>query len=235
MIWPRRRPWGKWAVEHGHLPVNPFAKVKPVGRVRRGPESKPQLRIDEARLWCRKALELAQMETDHSEWDRARREGGAMALTALYMGPRASEIAHREVRDLDDRGPDGLPRVLHIERAKTWRGNRILDIPAFLRPILARCARDKLPTAKLFAVKSREGVRYWVRRICKLAGVSMVCTHSLRGLRATLDALAGRRLRDTADDLGHHESETRQSYVDPAALERAATDRVFRVLEGGRR
>lgn len=42
-----------WAQEHGYVPANPFAQVRPVGKVRAG---KPQLRIGEARRFSVEAL-----------------------------------------------------------------------------------------------------------------------------------------------------------------------------------
>ena len=98
------------------LARNPLDEVVGVGKRRHG---KAQLRIDEARRWQAKALELA----DQGE------AGAVAAMMSLVMGMRASEIVSRVVRDLDDDG-----RLLWIPETKTEAGKRTLPVPEFLQP-----------------------------------------------------------------------------------------------------
>ncbi len=91
----------EFAIKQDMCRNNPFASVTPIGRKRVG---KPQLRIDEARRFEQKAIELAQA-------------GDAAALGALLMlhlGLRQGEVAARIARDVDDEG-----RVLWVPSGKT--------------------------------------------------------------------------------------------------------------------
>ena len=114
---------------------------------------------------------------------------GVMALT---MGLRASEILKRKVRDLDeDCG------ILWIDHGKTRNAKRHLRIPAFFRPHLRNLIESQLQDTFVF-LSTRPGMpfRYgslWatVQRLCKLADTTAVCTHSLRGLYATLAVESG--------------------------------------------
>ncbi|MBI2898501.1 MAG: tyrosine-type recombinase/integrase [Deltaproteobacteria bacterium] len=212
------RTFGAWCEARKLVERNPLAGIEGVGRRRKG---KPQLRIDEARKWITKAFELADMG-----------EAGAVAAAvALYMGLRASEITSRVVRDLDDGS-----RLLWIDHAKTEAGRRAVQVPEVLRPHLQRLASAKGPEDRLFGEHRREWVRGWVNRLCKLADVPVVSTHSLRGLHSTLAEEAGVSAHAVARALGHESvATTHEHYTAPAAVANAKQRRVLRVLDGGGR
>lgn len=207
------RSFGKWLVKNEHCAANPFDGIESIGRPKK---RKVQLRIDEARLWMAKALELA-----------PKQPGATAALCGLLMGMRASEIIERKVRDLDDDG-----RVLVIEDSKTEASTRRLIIPDVLRSLLlARCA-DKLPTAKLFN-RTRGWVRHWTIEICDLAGVPRVCAHGLRGTHATIAVEAGMSPNLVALSLGHTSSKmTLGAYAAPGAKSVATRSAVVIALNG---
>lgn len=217
------RTFIRWALEKGHLKRDPLAAVKPVGRRRHG---KAQLRLDDAELWLKKALKLA------DEGD----EGAVGALLTVGMGLSGEEITGRKVRDLDAKG-----RVLHISDGKTEERRQALPVPQDLQPYLLRAARGKPPEAPLFASHRTSGHHWrdWPReqvgRICRLVGVPVVTAHGMRGLRGTLEVLAGRGLRGAAEALRHSDQgvTAERSYVAPGAVAAATSDRVFRILRGG--
>ena len=112
----------------------------------------------------------------------------------------------RCVRDVDDLG-----RKLIISGAKTQAGNRRLSIPEALRDHFAALCAGKLPTEPLFAQdrpgpkkpRSTTSLHRAVQRICKAAGVTMICTHSLRGMNAELQLEGGIAEDVLAKSLGH--------------------------------
>lgn len=199
------------------LSRNPLEGVEGKGKRRHG---KPQLRIDEARRWMAKAVELA----------NAGEAGAIAAMMALLLGMRASEIVGRVARDLDDDG-----RLLWIPTSKTEAGRRTLRIPEMLRPYLQGLAEGKAPDALLFGVHWRDWPREWVQRICKAAGVPLVSAHSMRGLHSTLAMEAGVTGAVVASSLGHESvSTTVESYAAPEAVAAAQQERTLTVLNGGR-
>lgn len=70
------KTFGRWLVKERQLQVNPFEAIEPIGRRSHG---KPQLRIDEARAFCRAAHDLAS----------AGDVGAVAALATLLLGLRA--------------------------------------------------------------------------------------------------------------------------------------------------
>jgi len=99
-----------WCVAQGWLQANPFAAIKGRGRRKRG---KPQLRIEEARIFMTCCPELA-----------PRDDGTILALAYLLLGARAGEVVLRQVRDVDDGD-----RLLWIPDSKTEAGRRQLEVP----------------------------------------------------------------------------------------------------------
>jgi integrase len=190
-----------------------------MGRRKRGKE---QLRIDEARTF------LATCEACASGGD----EGAIAAMTALLLGLRASEVSERVVRDLDDDG-----RILWVPFSKTEAGKRTLEVPANLRPHLKRLTKGKAPADRLFTEKDRDWVRYHVQRMCGLAKVPVVTTHSLRGLHATLAIKHGSTGHVVASALGHtsFDGMTKRHYVQPGTTEDATSQRVQSMLDYTRR
>jgi integrase len=210
----------RWCVKRKFLKDNPLEHVEGVGKRRHG---KPQLRIDEARRWQAKALELA--DAGHT--------GAVAALMTLYLGMRAGEIVNRVVRDLDDDG-----HLLWIPKSKTDKGKRELRVPDILHPYLQRLAKGRSPHAPLFgAGHRREWVRYWVRRICEQAKVPFVCSHAMRGAFSSIAiGEAGLASELVAQMLGHTSpSITHQSYATASSVANARQQRVLTVLNGGRR
>ena len=203
-----------WAVSRGWARANALADVRGIGKRRRG---KPQLTVDEARSWMATGMEMAESG-----------EGGAVAaLMALLMGMRASEIADRIVRNLDDDG-----RLLWITDAKTQAGVRRLQVPAQLQPLLKRLAVGKQPGDRLFGPKAtRYTVLRYVHRICKAAGVPVVPPHGLRGTHASLAMSAGATGDLVAAALGHESfTTTERHYARPEAIAAAQQSGALREL-----
>lgn len=213
-----------WAVKRGYLGTNPFQTVKAIGKLKAG---KLQLRIDEARLFTKTAMQL---------FEEQNRPLAIGALTALMMGLRTSEVLRRVVRDLDDGA-----RYLWIDQGKTKNARRHLEVPAPLQPYLLRLAHGKRPDEPLFGFGARvnrphcqQAMQYTVAAICRRAGVPRVCPHSLRGLWATLAVGSGIASHTVAESLGHHSfAITKKHYAQPAAITNAGTARVASVLENG--
>jgi integrase len=212
------RTFLKWcATKKKWIESNPLDGVEGIGRRKHG---KAQLRIDEARLWIAKAVELAD----------AGESGAVAALMTLLMGLRASEIINRVARDLDDGGS-----LLWIPDAKTAKGRRTVQVPEELRPYLLQLVEEKEPNELLFGHHWRDWPREWVQRICKLADVPVVTAHGMRGLHSTLAVDAGVTSHAVASALGHESfATTAQSYAKPEALTRAKQRRVLKVLAGGK-
>jgi integrase len=207
----------RWCVGKKWLSRNPLEEVRGIGKRRRG---KAQLRIDEARRWLAKALELA----DDGE------EGAVAALVSLVMGMRASEIVTRIVRDLDDGG-----QVLVIPASKTEAGKRQLQVPELAQPLLKALAEGKGPQERLFGYHDRDWVRAWVQRICELAGVPKVTANGMRGLHGTLATERGVTGHMVAAALGHESTKTTfGNYVQADAVASAQQRRALTVLQGGR-
>ncbi len=212
-----------FAAQRGYIGGNPFKDVKPIGKLKAG---KLQLRIDEARQFTAAAIHLFEEEN---------KPVAIGALTALTMGLRTSEVLKRVVRDLDDGA-----RYLWIDQGKTANARRHLEVPELLQPYLLRLAQGKRPEEFLFGLGERSGrplrrqaMHAVVQRTCRKAGVPRVCTHSLRGLWATLAVGSGVASHAVAASLGHHSfAVTRKHYAQPAAIANAGTARFIGVLEG---
>lgn len=208
----------RWALKQGRVSSDPFADVLPVGRAKVG---KPQLRIDEARRFHDAAL--AAFENGH--------QLALAAACALWLGLRASEVMKREVRDLDDGG-----RVLWVPSGKTANARRRLVVPEALRGPLLRQAGGRPGCALLFPGETGRGYRRAslneaVARLCRRAGLPVVCAHSLRGLHSTLALGAGATADAVASALGHGSfAVTQRHYAAPGSVEAAAASRVADVL-----
>lgn len=162
------RTWARWCQRQGWIARDPFAELEVVGRASAG---KAQLRIDEARRFAAVCY-------------REAIGGDANALAVLCLlvfGRRASEIADRQVRDLDDVG-----RMLWIPAAKTRAGRVQLEVPETIGALLVAQAGTRKPTDRLFPGLNRHRLHHHCERLCRLAGVTVVGPHSLRGLHATL-------------------------------------------------
>ncbi len=210
----------RWVVRHGYIGASPFRDVKPVGKVNAG---KSQLRIEEARRFTAAAI---------GYFEETQQSLAIGALVALTMGLRTSEVLDRVVRDLDDGA-----RYLWIDAGKTANARRHLEVPELVQPYLLRLAAGKRPDEHLFGESRSGGRRYrqkmWemVRKLCQRAAVPVVCTHSLRGLWATLAVQSGAASHVVAANLGHHSFQvTERHYAQGAVVKNAATARVVGVL-----
>lgn len=207
------KAFGAWCVSHGWLRDDPFAKVEGVGRRSAG---RPQLRLDEAKLF----LEAALADPDIA---------GLAAATTLMLGARASEITDRVVRDVDDCG-----HVFWIDRAKTAAGIRHLSVPEVLAGRLAELARGRPPQDPLWGDVDRHWLHYHVVRLCEVAGVPRVTPQGLRGLYASIAIESGAAIRDVCRALGHTDpGVTRRHYFSPGAEQRGQSRIVLRILNGG--
>lgn len=214
--------WGKWCVKQKWLRTNPFADVEPIGKRVHGAD-KVRLTINESRTleaWC-----LAHPSD----------QGAALTLGYLYLGARNTELAQRDVRDLDDNG-----RVLSIRKSKSSSGRRALAIPDGLREmLLARCA-GRPADAPIFvnALGKRMGsncARDHVYRICEAAGVTPVPPQALRRTNASVAAEVGEMSIAIARHLGHANAKvTEQSYIERDAADAGRGERFLRVVRGGR-
>ena len=71
-----------------------------------------------------------------------------------------------------------------------------------------------------------------VRKLCALAGVSPVCTHSLRGLYATLAVQSDSTSHVVASSLGHGSFEiTQRHYAQASSVANASTAWVLSILD----
>jgi integrase len=140
-------------------------------------------------------------------------EGSVAAACALWLGRRASELVDRQVRDLDRCGT-----VLNVPDAKTPSGVGAFEIPTQLQGYLGRLAKGKGPKDRIFGSADRHDLLRWVRRICRIAGVPVVCTHALRGTWGSLARKNGAALEAVSKALGHASTAvTSAHYVTPEA------------------
>lgn len=133
---------------------------------------------------------------------------------------RSGEIVGLGARSIDDDG-----RLLRVFEAKTDAGVRLIEIPKVLR--------ERLP-ALAEATITRHFINYHVRRLCKLAKVTVVCPHALRGTHASLATRAGATSQLVADTLGHASTHvTHRHYTKASAVQESNTKAALKVLAGG--
>lgn len=216
------RSFGAWTVKVKLLRANPLASIEGVGRRSHG---KPQLRHNEARNLTDLCFRLAPQD-----------DGALAVLVAVLMGLRAGEIVSRTVRDLDKAGT-----ILWVDDVGDWStktaaSRRAVEIPVQLQPLLFARTQDKIAAALLFMGKrgarhDRGWVRKEARRLCLLAGVPVVCAHSLRGFHATAAVAAGASPHIVAAALGHESASiTLTSYAAPGSAELASRRRAVATL-----
>jgi integrase len=225
----------RWCADGGLVVSNPAEKIQGVGRLRpRGKslgKSGTRHRIREARALYETTVELAQGGD----------QSAAIALTAILLGLRASEIVRRRVRDLDTDQADG--DVLHVEDRKNGEDLEV-EVPAILRPILLALAEGRPTDAYLFAhakgKRAGKPFRRWyvreaVHAVCDAAEVPRITAHACRGLLATVAAERGMAGHLIAATLGNDERVMSGSYAAPGALEAGGRRRGLAVLQGGKR
>ena len=217
------RLWAKWCVKQKWLKANPFADVDPVGQRVHGAD-KARLTVDESRkleAWC-----IA----------HASDQGAVLTLGYLYLGPRNTELARdRVVRDLDDGG-----RLLVIGKTKSKAGRRTLRIPEILGDMLRAQVDGKPGDVPIFtdSLGQRMGpdcARKHVRRVCKLAGVTVLPPQALRRTQASLATEAGETALAVARHLGHAGTQVAaQSYIERDAAAASQGERALKLIRGGR-
>jgi len=211
----------RWCVGQGWLRSNPLESVQGRGKRRRG---KVQLRIDEARLFEQKALQLAQ-EDDH---------GAIAGLLVLYCGLRASEVTHLRCRDLDDGGS-----ILWVGEdeggRKTERARRQVAVPLVLRGPLLRACGQRSGDAWLWGTLHwRNWPRAHIRTICEAVGVQVISAHGMRGTQSSLATSAGMAGELVSQQLGHEQvSTTERHYATREAQASGAQIRALNRLRGG--
>lgn len=208
------KTWARWCIKKGWLTKSPLERVEGQGRRRRG---KAQLRVNEARAWLEKAVELAEAGDD----------GAVAAMCCLFLGMRTTEVVERVGRDLDNGGA-----LLWIDDSKTEAGRRVVEVPELLRGPLRRVASAADPGLALFP-HDRHWVRKQVQRVCRLAGVKRTTAHGMRGTIATIAVDAGLRLQDISRGLGHADTKiTQAAYVQADAGREAQASAFLRLIGG---
>lgn len=215
------KAFGRWCLDRGWLPSDPFAGIKGRGRRKKG---KPQLRIEESRRVIDVCAPL--LATD---------DGAVCTLAYLLLSTRNGEVVLAHVRDVDDDG-----RMFWVPDSKTEAGKRQIEVPAVLQPGLVRLAADRPPDAPLFAhaltrARPQDWAREQVWRICKLAGVQEVGPHGLRGTHATVARTAGATPELVAATLGHASPAitTGGAYIDKREAEATDRRKAWKVFDGG--
>ena len=103
-----------------------------------------------------------------------------------------------------------------------------------LQPYLQELKRDNLPMALLFGHHQRDWPRRWVKKICRLASVPVVCAHSMRRLFATLGVENSSAPHIVAAALGHESpAMTMSNYAAPGSGQRATQRRALAFLLPG--
>lgn len=202
-----------WFIDQGWLTANPWEDVEPIGQVAR---RKDQLSLDESRLF----VEVCYREAESAA-------GPVTVLLAFLLAMRAGEIVALRGRDIDDGG-----RLVRIERGKTRKAERVLEVPDRMRRLMLRHATAAGPEGRLFPF-DRPNVGYWTKKMCRLAAVRRVCPHGLRGTHSTLAVNAGATAHLVAAALGHAgPAITRAHYIAPGSEDRAAADQLMARLDG---
>lgn len=192
-----------WCVAREYMTTNPATDVRPVGRRSQG---KAQLETEQAAQFLRCALD------DGSD-------SGLACAVLLLFGFRASELVNLTCGDLS---PDG--GALRVRYGKTRNARRAIAVPDEynLRTRLLSLRSGRTAEAPLWQGMTRYKLHHHVARICRLAGVPVVCPHGLRGTAAT--ELAEGSLVLAKKLLGHGSSRvTENHYIAPGTLEAAAT------------
>jgi len=152
------------------------------------------------------------------------------------MGLRASELLNRKVRDLDDDCG-----ILWVDQGKTCNARRHLRVPEFVRHHLRHLILSQTQDAYLFESESpgqpfrHQSLLVTVHRLCAKAGATTFCTHSLRGLYATLAVESGALSETVASSLGHSSfAMTERHYAQASSISNVKTASVDQLLTSGR-
>ncbi|MCP4444741.1 MAG: tyrosine-type recombinase/integrase [Myxococcales bacterium] len=206
------RSMAKWLVEEGVIESNPFAEIEGKGKRKKG---KTQLTMDESRRFLNACVTYEHPILRADGRNRMRTPkldpqiGVTAAMTCLLLGLRCSEIARLSPRSIDEGGT-----ILRVEQTKTEAGKRKLQIPEILQ--------SRMP-ALVAADITRNHISNWVHKMCRIAGVTEVGPHALRGTHASLATDAGATGPLVSAALGHaSQSVTKGHYTDANATAQAA-------------
>ncbi len=142
-----------------------------------------QRTIEEAGRWLAHAMKLIPTEP-----------GALAAVLLLICGLRGLEIVNGVARDLDPGG-----QILRIPAGKTRVASRLVAVPESIRPHLIELCARRAPAELIFGQRGRRWPRHWVTRICKAAGVPVLCARSMRSLYAALAVREDRRRMNHAN------------------------------------
>ena len=217
-----------FAVGSGLCRKNPCDGIK-IDEI--GKAGKPTLTPAEARVLA-----------DHL-WADVQRNGAdaevaAAVLLVLYLGLRASELLRLQVRDIDLRAEP--PKVSVERRAKTKTSFRDLEVPPEIESLLrARMEGRELADPVWPAPNSASGHRgrTWLlkgtRRLCRAAGVGIVCPQGLRATHGRLGREAGVSAGVIATQLGHHSTRVSiDHYISPEVERNQRARQSQRALRG---
>ena len=179
--------------------------VKGEGRRRCG---KAKLTLDESRKYLATCLVQA------TSSDPMVRQAAIAACMPLVFGLRSGEVLNRQAKDIDDNG-----RILRITSAKSRAGIRSLQVPDWFRPHLLDLAKSLKPEERIFP-REKTWLHRHVVSICKLAGVSRVVPHGLRGTHGDLALVAAATPLQVSQALGHESlTTTFRHYASPQLAE----------------
>ena len=139
-----------------------------------------------------------------------------------------TRATNRTCRDVDDDG-----RVLWIDRAKTGKGDRTLEIPVVIREQLVELVKGRPAEERIFGDVDRHWLARHVERIRKAAKVVRVTPHGLRGTQASISAGAV-SVEHVAEALGQTgPAVTRRHYLAKGAEQAGKQRRALNILQGG--
>lgn len=207
------RTFLNWCVRRKLISSSPVVEVIGKGERKSG---KDQLTIDEMlRLHA-----VCLREADKGD------DAAVAVACALTFGIRATEVVSREARDLDAGGT-----VFRVRRLKK-RNKVVIDnfrVPASLQPHLKRLAAQG---GYLFPGRTYFWLRRNTKRLCRMAGVSIVSTQNLRGSVSSGMRTLGAPLEFIQQALSHeHVSITSRAYVSPQAETTAQHEARLEVFE----
>jgi integrase len=217
------KAFGRFVADRGWVTANPFAKIEKVGKKSRG---KDQLRIDEARKFLSHCLR---------RWREDKDRTAVASMLPLLLNLRASEVSQLVARDVDDHG-----RLLWIAEAeaKSKSSRRRALVPAVIVQVLRELAETPVTAdGHLFAKgdgtpADRHWVSYHARGHMAEAKVTVVTTHGLRGVHATLATVEGVTGEAVARAMGHSDQGRTAAahYIDGEAAADAQSQRVADAL-----
>jgi integrase len=211
-----------YVVEEGLIEANPCDGIVIKARPKRGKVTltRAESRRLDACLWT-------EIEADGPDAQVA-----SAIVLLLYLGLRRGEVLRLQARDIDG-------AIVSIERvAKTRRAFRDIEVTPKIAALLAKLVEGRELADWLWpSPKAASGHRgpTWLlkgtKRMCRKAGVAVVCPQGLRGTHGKLARVAGMTTRAVQAQLGHEDARTSvESYIGAAEDQRQSTLVVQRTL-----